>query len=356
VISGYCSYLLEQPSHDANTREMVGHIAKAGERAATLTRQLLAFSRKQIIAPNVLDLNALVAETEKMLDRLIGEDIHVTTVLDPGLGRTFADPAQIEQVILNLAVNARDAMAQGGDLTIATHNVDLDETLARQHPEMPSGPYVLLAIRDTGCGMDEQTRARIFEPFFTTKDVGRGTGLGLASVYGSVKQSGGFTYVDSRPGRGTEFAVYLPRIPEAPEAEAPVVGADPIPRGSETVLLVEDFGDVRKLESTILRGAGYTVLEAQDGIEALGVSKRHAGSIHLLVTDVVMPKMSGRQVADLMISERPDVKVLYLSGYTNDAIIRHGVEQAGTALLQKPFTATTLANKVRQVLDSARPK
>jgi CheY-like chemotaxis protein len=221
---------------------------------------------------------------------------------------------------------------------------------------MPSGPYVLLAIRDSGCGMDEQTQARIFEPFFTTKDVGRGTGLGLASVYGSVKQSGGFIYVESRPGRGTEFLVYLPRIPEAPAAETPVMGGEAIPRGSETVLLVEDFGDVRKLASTILRATGYTVLEAEDGIEALAIAKQHAGSIHLLVTDVVMPKMSGRQVADVLISERPDVKVLYLSGYTNDAIIRHGVEYAGTSFLQKPFTATSLASKVRQVLDSAPPK
>ncbi len=344
VLGGLCE---EEPSH-----QMILEIHKAGQRAAALTRQLLAFSRKQVLAPVILDLNALVSETEKMLRRVIGEDIALTTVLDSALGKVEADPGQMEQVLVNLMVNARDAMPTGGKLTIATRNVELERSSTPVDAEVHVGPSVLLAVTDTGCGMDEATKARIFEPFFTTKEVGKGTGLGLATVYGIVKQSGGSIEVDSTPGQGTTFKIYLPR----PAREvAPANGASSerqiIPRGNGTVLLVEDEEAIRSLASLALRSAGYSVVEARDGEEALAVSEGHRGLIDLLVTDVVMPKLNGRQLADRLASTRPTLRVLYMSGYTDDAVLRYGVHRnAGMALLQKPFTPIVLARKAHEVL------
>jgi signal transduction histidine kinase len=336
----------EEPAH-----ELIQQVRKAGKRAAGLTRQLLAFSRKQVLAPVVLDLNALVGEVEKMLCRLIGEDVALATVLDPALGRVKADPGQMEQVLMNLAVNARDAMPTGGRLTIQTRNVGPDPSDAGQHPEVGPGPSVLLAVSDTGCGMDEETRARIFEPFFTTKEVGKGTGLGLATVYGIVRQSGGSIEVDSAPGRGTTFKIYLPRLAgEAAQAGGSELGPHALPRGTATVLLVEDEEGVRSLGGLALRSAGYTVLEARDGEEALGVCQRHPGPIDLLVTDAVMPNLSGRQLAERVAPVRPGLKVLYMSGYTDDTVFRHGVREAEIAFLQKPFTPRVLVHKVHEVL------
>jgi len=325
------------------------------KRAADLTRQLLAFSRKQVLQPKVLDLNAVVTNIDPMLRRLIGEHIEAVMVLDPALGPVKADPAQLEQVILNLAVNARDAMPQGGRLTIETANVELDTAYARRRPGASPGPHVMLAVSDTGCGMDAETQARLFEPFFTTKGAGKGTGLGLSTVYGIVKQSGGNICVYSEPGRGTTFKIYLPRVEETVEREGVQPGpevAQP-PKPSETVLLVEDEDGVRELVRDILQENGYSVLEARDGAEALQLSGRHPGPIHLLLTDVVMPQISGRALADQLVPRRPEMKVLYMSGYTENAVVHHGVLDQGTAFLQKPVTAEALAQKVRQVLEMA---
>ncbi|MBI4589551.1 MAG: GAF domain-containing protein [Candidatus Rokubacteria bacterium] len=326
-------------------------IDKAGKRAAALTQQLLAFSRKQVLQPKVLDLNAVVANMETMLRRLIGEDIELVTVRHSDLGCVKADPARLEQVILNLAVNARDAMPRGGKLTIETADVELDETYAFRHGAVHAGPYVMLAISDTGCGMDAKTQSHIFEPFFTTKEKGRGTGLGLSTVYGIVKQSGGYIWVYSEPGRGSTFKIYLPRI----EQPAETVEPDPRPagpfQGSETILLVEDESELRELACEILGGTGYTVLAATDGVEALRVSQAHPGPIHLLVTDVVMPKMSGRELADRLAPIRPAIKTLYMSGYTDDAIVHHGVLDPGVFLIEKPFTPDALLGRIREVLD-----
>jgi two-component system cell cycle sensor histidine kinase/response regulator CckA len=336
-------------------RDDVEEIRKAAKRAAELTHQLLAFSRKQVLAPQVLDLNALVRNLDKLLQRLIGEDVALRTVLASELGAVRADPGQLEQVIVNLVVNARDAMPEGGQLTIETANAELDDAYAEAHFPAQPGSYVLLAVSDTGKGMDAATRSHIFEPFFTTKEPGKGTGLGLATVYGVVKQSGGYVWVYSEPGRGSSFKIYLPRVAEAPKPAGP--GPQPTGPlgGSETILLVEDDEMVRVLTRRMLEADGYTVLLASHGEEALGLLAGHRGRVDLLVTDVVMPGMSGRDVANRVATLRPGTKVLYLSGYTDDAIVRHGVLEPGIAFLQKPFTADTLARKVREVLEAREP-
>src|SRR5256886_1556195 len=347
-----CTQLLlhATPPEDAR-REDVEEIKNAGLRAAELTRQLLAFSRRQVLAPKLLDMNSVVANMDKMLRRLIGEDVALVTELAADLGPVNADPGQLEQVLLNLAVNARDAMPQGGRLTIATANVVLTEEYAERHHRLPPGQYVLLAVSDTGVGMDEATQKHLFEPFFTTKEVGKGTGLGLATVYGIVKQSGGYIWVYSEPGHGTTVKVYLPRVPGAAEP-LPVAAATPeLRRGSEIVLLVEDAAPVRSLARKSLESYGYTVLEAADGPAALDLAARHPRGIDILVTDVVMPGMSRPELARRLAPLRHGMRVLYTSGYTDDAMVRQGVLRAGVAFLQKPFVPETLARKVREVLD-----
>jgi CheY-like chemotaxis protein len=333
------------PHHDS-----VEQIRQAGEKAASLTRQLLAFSRQQVLQPKVLDLNAVVANMDMMLQRVIGADIDLLTMLSPSLTSVRADPGQIQQILMNLVVNARDAMPEGGRLTIETADVVLDTDYASRHVDVSPGRYVLLAVSDTGCGMDKKTQARIFEPFFTTKEEGKGTGLGLSTVYGIVKQSGGNIWVYSEPGHGTTFRIYLPRIEEAAEAVEPDEAPEPSPRGSETILLVEDEAGVRNLAKTILQTQGYTVLEAAQGEEALRLSGQHEGLIHLMVTDMVMPEMNGRELAERLKPLRPNMKILFVSGYTEKAIGHHGELDPGMAFLQKPFTPQTLARKVRQVL------
>jgi PAS domain S-box-containing protein len=337
-----------------HVREELLQVKKAGERAVALTRQILAFSRKQILQPVVLNLNQIAAGVEKMLRRILGEDIDYLQALAPGLGLVRADPGQIEQVLMNLAVNARDAMPNGGKLTIETHNVDLDAEYAARHVAVAPGPYICFAVTDTGCGMDKQTQARIFEPFFTTKEKGKGTGLGLSTVYGIVKQSGGNIWVYSEPGQGTTFKIYLPRDLSASTtltgSRLPAI--QDRPRGTETVLLVEDEEAVRDVAKRILHEAGYTVLTAASPDDALLACKTQQGKIHLLLTDVVMPQMSGRTLADRLTVARPGIKVLYMSGYADDAILHHGTLAPGTHFIGKPFSAADLAGRVREVLDS----
>jgi hypothetical protein len=352
AILGSSDFLLEDSSLDDQRRADVEDIRQGAQRAAALTRQLLAFSRQQVLAPRVLDLNALIADLEKMLRRLIGEDIQFRTALAPGVGAVRADPGQLEQVIMNLAVNARDAMPHGGKLTVETANADLDDAYAQAHLPAVPGRYAMLAVSDTGTGMDTQVKAHIFEPFFTTKETGKGTGLGLATVYGIVKQSNGYIWVYTEPGQGTSFKIYLPRVAAAAEPPAPKPMTPASLNGSETILLAEDEESVRNLTRRILAAHGYTVLTAADGQEALRLADQHAGPIHLLLTDVVMPNMGGRQLAERVVSARPATKVLYLSGYTDDAIIHHGVLEPGIAFLQKPFTPQGLARKLREVLDA----
>jgi two-component system, cell cycle sensor histidine kinase and response regulator CckA len=352
IITGYGELLRKRVAVDPRLVKYVDEIVKAAERAAGLTRQLLAFSRKQVLQPRILDLNAVVGETEKMLRRLIGEDIKLVTVLDEHVDPVRADPGQMDQVLMNLAVNARDAMPRGGRLTIETGNVVLDQAYARQHAGVEPGHYVMLAISDTGHGMTPEVRARIFEPFFTTKDPGKGTGLGLATVHGIVHQSGGHIWAYSEPGHGTTFKLYLPRA-DAPEGEAekaPFAEAE-LPRGSETILLVEDEQGLRELIRECLEGVGYTVLEARHEVEALEICKRHPAPVHLLLTDVVMPVMSGRELAEQVRALRPEIRVLYVSGYTDDAVVLRGVLAADMEFLQKPFTPEGLARRVREVLD-----
>jgi PAS domain S-box-containing protein len=354
IINGYSQLLLDRLESADPRRGFADEVRKAGERAATLTGQLLAFSRRQVLAPQVLDLNVVVTSVQKMLRRLIGEDIELVAALDPGLEQVRADPGQIEQVILNLAVNARDAMPQGGKLTIETANVELDSEYVQTHALSTSGPHVMLGVSDTGCGMDRETLSHVFEPFFTTKEQGKGTGLGLATVYGIVRQSGGNIWAYSEPGKGTTFKVYLPRVQETVAAASPE-GREASPRGSETILVVEDDAAVRPLVRGVLLSKGYTVLEASRGDEALSVSESHRGPIELLVTDIVMPVMTGRDLAEQLLLRHPETKVLYMSGYTNDAIVHHGVLKEGAAFLQKPFTPDALARKVREVLDGPHP-
>ncbi|MHB2016836.1 MAG: ATP-binding protein [Candidatus Xenobia bacterium] len=354
VILGYSELILARLAPEASLKADLMEIQKAGERAAVLTRQLLAFSRRQLLVPKVLDLNVVVADMEKLLRRLIGEHISLVTVLAPRLGRVKADPGQIEQVIMNLAVNARDAMPDGGRMTIETRDVEHDDTYARMHVGVKPGRFVMVAVSDTGIGMDAETRARIFEPFFTTKSHSKGTGLGLATVYGIVKQSGGHIWVYSEPGMGTTFKLYLPLAELAPE-----VPADPRPTrvvsgGTEHVLLVEDESELRSLVARLLKANGYLVTEAATGEDAVACCDAMPEAADLLLTDVVMPGMSGRELAHLLSRRWPDLRVLYMSGYTDDAIFRHGVLDAGVPFLQKPFTAEGLAMKVRQVLDAGR--
>jgi CheY-like chemotaxis protein len=335
---------------------MIEEMRKATLRAAGLTRQLLAFSRKTVLAPQVLDLNDLIANLEKMLRRLIGEDVQLTTVLAPGLGMVKADPGLLEQAIVNLAVNARDAMPTGGRLTIETQAVELDPAYCTRHTDVQPGPYLLLAVSDTGQGIAKNIQEHLFEPFFTTKQVGKGTGLGLAMVYGFVKQSGGHITVDSEPGHGAMVTLYLPHIlakTTTPSQVARPVEKSVMTGGSETILLVEDEQGVRNLIRTVLRSCGYQVLEAGNGRQALEVARSYAAPIALLVTDVVMPEMTGAQTAEAIQGIHPGIKVLFLSGYTDDAVVRHGVLEAKVEFLQKPFSPQRLASKVREVLERA---
>jgi PAS domain S-box-containing protein len=350
AIAGYSDLLLAELPENDSRRESAVEIREAGRRAAGLTQQLLAFSRRQVLEPRVLDLNAVIAGMEKMLRRVIGEDIELTAALDPDLWRTMADPGQIEQAIVNLAVNARDAMPRGGQLTLETANVTLDEKFASAYATVQPGPHVMLAVSDTGVGMDAALQSRLFEPFFTTKERGKGTGLGLSTTYGIVKQSGGSIWVYSEPGLGTTFKIYLPRCEEnLAEREAPPVPVSLRP-GTETILLVEDEAEVRRLVERLLRMHGYAVLAAASPAEAIA-SAKGAGRIDLLVTDVIMPGMNGREMARLLAAERPRMRVLYMSGYTDAAIAQQGILPPGQAFLSKPFTPDLLARKVREVLD-----
>lgn len=351
VVLGYADLILADMESDDVTRGDVEEIRRAGERAAALTRQLLMFSRQQVIEPKVLDLNDVLSDVDKMLRRLVGEDVELTTIHGPSLGHIRADPGSVEQVIMNLVVNARDAMPVGGKLTIETANVLLDEEYARAHLEAKPGAHVMLAITDTGSGMDKSTLARIFEPFYTTKEKGKGTGLGLSTVFGIVQQSGGTVWVYSEVGVGTTFKVYLPRVDEEADDIRSLVMPATL-RGSETILLVEDEDQVRDVARGILLRQGYTVLDARNAGEALLLCEQHAGRIHLLLSDVVMPRMSGPALAKRLVRTRPDMKVLCMSGYTDDAAVRHGVIDAELAYLQKPLTVDSLSRKVRSVLDA----
>jgi len=355
IIVGYTQRLLSRCSSKDTVHDELQEISKAGYRAASLTQQLLAFSRRQMLQPKILDLNAVVSDTSKMLQRMIGEDIRLATELAPDVGSIKVDPGQIEQVIMNLAVNARDAMPQGGKLTIETENVDLERPMPYGPVTVSPGRYVVLSVRDTGQGMDADIQARIFEPFFTTKEPGKGTGLGLSTVYGIAKQSGGYIFVSSQPGRGTTFRLYLPRVQETAELFEPDDSSGASTQGSGTLLLAEDEVGVRALVRRILEGNGYTILEASNGAQALELYEGCNGSIDLLITDVVMPGgMSGRQLADCLLAKRPTLKVLYVSGYTDEAIGRHGVLEKGVEFLKKPFTPEALARKVREVLEAPR--
>ncbi len=351
AIIGYSQMSLARLHSQDPMRKDLEEVESAGQRAAALTGQLLAFSRKQVVQPQVLALNTVVTDLTKMLQRLIGEDVELETSLDPDAWHVKVDRGQIEQIIMNLAVNSRDAMPEGGKLTIETSNVQLDEDYASGHIDASPGPHVMLAIADTGSGMDKETESRIFEPFFTTKEQGRGTGLGLSTVYGIVKQSGGSIGVYSEPGRGTTFKVYLPRVEESVDTKAGKL-QDDCARGTETVLLVEDSDTVRKLASKLLEEDGYTVLEASSGDDGWQISEQHNGPIDLLLTDMVMPGTSGREIAQRLTVRRPRMRVLYMSGYTDDAIVRHRVLDATAPFIQKPFTRDALIRKVREVLDA----
>ena len=355
VISGYSEFLLDRLGPDPSLRSPAQEIASASQRASSLTRQLLAFSRKQMLAPKVLDLNVVVTENLKMLTRMIGEDIDLVMVPGKELGAVRADSGQIEQVIMNLAVNARDAMPSGGKLTIETSNVTLDEEYARFHAPLRPGEYIMLVINDTGMGMDSETQSHIFEPFFTTKGP-KGTGLGLSTVYGIVKQSGGYIWVFSEPGKGTTFKIYLPRVASTGEIAIPAAAAvehHKAEPGTETILLVEDEANLRYLARQFLEKQGYKVIEAADGAVAMQIVVAHEGVIHLLLTDVIMPGMNGRELAQRVSEIRPNVKVLYMSGYTENVIGHNGTLDAGIRLLQKPFNLRDLKDKVREVLDAS---
>jgi PAS domain S-box-containing protein len=353
VIVGYSDLILDAFPSDDPRYQQVEQIKKAGLRATSLTRQLLTFSRKQVCQLSVLDINALVTDFNKMLRRMVSEDIELANVLQPGLGQVKADPGQIEQVIMNLVVNSRDAMPNGGKLIIETANIDLDEGYCLLHPSVQPGHYVMLAVSDTGSGMDAKTQTRIFEPFFTTKEEGKGTGLGLATVYGVVKNSEGHIWVYSELGKGTTFKIYFPRIDEPAQSAATDRGEAGSLRGSETILLAEDSAPLRVLTCALLENNGYKVIAAENGIEAVKLAERCDRPIHLLLTDVVMPGMSGRELADRLAVKRPDMRVLYMSGYTNDVIGYHGVLEPGLSFLQKPFSQEALTHKLREVLDRA---
>jgi two-component system cell cycle sensor histidine kinase/response regulator CckA len=354
AILGHAEMAQDDVAPSDPARGNIAEITRAAQRAADLTRQLLAFARRQIIEPRIVDLNCLVVNVDRMLRRLLGEDVELVTVQDPELWRVRIDPGQFEQVLVNLAVNARDAMPDGGTLVIETRNVHLDEDFARTHATVQAGPHVLLAVSDTGSGMDEDVLAHIFEPFFTTKEVGKGTGLGLATCYGIVKQNRGSIWVDSEPRVGTTFRIYLPRADAAPVQPADATDAPAVLKseGHETVMLVEDEALVRNLAADALRRHGYQVLSASTGLEALDLAGQALHSIDVLVTDVVMPQMGGEQLARRLLAERPALKVLFISGYTDLAVLQHGSLLAGTALLQKPFTPGQLVQRVRQLLDA----
>ena len=353
VIIGYCEFLQERLDAANPLRASVDEILKAGKRAADLTRQLLAFSRQQVLDPKVLELKTVVTDMEKLLRRLIGEDIELTTVLGTELGKVKADQGQLEQVIMNLAVNARDAMPQGGKLLINVENTVMDEAFVRRYPyPVQPGPYVLLTVTDTGHGMDAETKARAFEPFFTTKEKGKGTGLGLSTVYGVVKQSGGYIDIDSAPNVGTTFKIYLRRVHEAVHAEVKSVEVAGSQNGNETILVAEDETSLRTLTSTTLELRGYTVLQAKDGLDALEVNRKHPGTIDLLLTDIVMPGMGGRALAEELGRLRPEVKIVYMSGYTGQAVGSQGPVEPGSYYLHKPFTRDALIRKIREALDS----
>lgn len=353
VINGHTDLSLRRLKPDDVLYRKLETIKEAGERAASLTRQLLAFSRKQILQPKVLDLNQVIVETNKMLQRLIGEDIDLLIGLTPDLGKVKADPGQIEQVLMNLSVNARDAMSKGGKLTIETANVYLDGGYTSRHLSVSPGHYVMLAVSDTGCGMEAETQAHIFEPFFTTKEVGKGTGLGLSTVYGIVRQSGGNIWVYSELNQGTTFKIYLPCVDSPTELFKTSIAETDAPTGTETVLLVEDEELVRDMTREILLESGYQVLEAKHGHDALLVAEQYRGPIHLMLSDVVMPRMSGRELAEKLLPLRSEMKVLYMSGYTDDAIVHHGVLDEGMAFIEKPFTPKALARKLHEVLNAS---
>ena len=351
VILSYSDLILAELKPPDPLLADVGEVRKAALRAAELTRQLLVFSRQQVLTPKVLDLNEVVTSVDRMVARILGEDIELVSSRAPGLGRVLADRNNVEQVIMNLVVNARDAMPTGGKLTIETGNVELDTEYAREHPGAMAGPHVMLAVSDTGVGMDSATQARVFEPFFTTKEVGRGTGLGLSTVFGIAQQSGGSVWVYSESGKGTTFKVYFPIV----DSELDVAGPEFAPaalRGSETILLVEDQDQVRFVANAILKRSGYRVLAAMNAAEALLLCDMHSESIALLLTDVVMPQMSGVELAKRLSHARPELKVLYMSGYTDDSVVRHGILESEMAFLQKPFTPETLTRKVREVLNA----
>jgi PAS domain S-box-containing protein len=354
VIIGYIQVMKRNLVPGNSSYEYAEEIEKASQRAVSLTRQLLAFSRQQVLEPAIFNLNTLVSDMEKMLPRLIGEDIQLNLMLASAIGHVKADPGQVEQIVMNLAVNARDAMPDGGKLTIQTANAELDAAFAREHQGSIPGQYVMLAVTDTGTGMDPETQAQIFEPFFTTKDRDKGTGLGLATVYGVVKQSSGYITVDSEKGKGASFKIYLPRIEQPVATQSEISQAPLTVRGCETILLVEDAEPLRKLAHMFLKDNGYQVLTAGDGAEAQRVAARSAGPIHLLLTDVVMPGINGRVLAERLAPRHPAMKVLYMSGYTDSFIAGHGVLEEGIHLLHKPFTEEALMRKVRELLDEGK--
>jgi len=350
VITGYSDLLLTTSGLPESARDMVGHIKKSGDRAACLTRQLLAFSRRQMLVPEVIDLNALIESLSEMLRRVIGEDIELELLLDPTLGPVTADPGQVQQVLMNLVVNARDAMPLGGKLTIETANIDWNEELQRRHADAKPGALALLSVADNGAGISANVKEHLFEPFFTTKEVGKGTGLGLSTVYGIIKQSNGLIEVQSEAGQGACFKVYLPRGAASPRRRSREKSTRESKPTHETVLVVEDEDLVRSMACTLLQGAGYTVLEGRNGVDALEVSKKHDGPIHLLLSDVVMPRMSGQTLFQKLGPKRPEMKVLFTSGYTDSALLRHGMTDVPAAILLKPFSPEALLTHVRETL------
>ena len=350
-IIGYADLLLLSLNRDSTLIGKVEEIKKAGKRAASLTQQLLAFSRKQLLQPKVVDLNIVVSDLKKMLLRLIGEDVELQTILDPAPWLVKVDPNQMAQVLMNLVVNARDALPQGGKVVIKTANTRLEQAFGRKMGvTLQPGPYMLLSVQDNGLGMNEETISHIFEPFFTTKELGKGTGLGLSTVYGIIKQSGGYIWVDSHPGVGTTFQLFLPRVEGYSETSTPFPGSQDLWKGSETILVVEDNDLVRNLTREALQQYGYKVIEASNGEQALNISREYLDVIHLLLTDVVMPGINGRELAEKILSWRPDIKVVYMSGYTDNAIVQYGILEPGLFFIEKPFSPDILAGRINQVL------